>query len=125
MSNTPLAMTATSMIDFNSLAAELDFATLTAASQAWTGTLNIIHYDPAIDHIRFDNSNKALTATQLSKIEFNSDPTTPRPGDISPAGRLPGPGTGVHQRPRRWRNRIARPPSQNRLMYSIDTDCAK
>ena len=69
MASTTLSLTANSMIDFGAGASELDFANSSALS--WTGTLDLLHFDPSLDKLRFGADGTGLTSAQLGMIEFN------------------------------------------------------
>jgi hypothetical protein len=72
MSATTLGLTAStapSTIDFGAGASEVDFADSSALN--WTGTLNLLNWDPSVDKLRFGTDANGLTAAQLADIEFN------------------------------------------------------
>jgi fibronectin-binding autotransporter adhesin len=69
MSSTPLGLTASSTIDFTPAGSAAFFAN--SSSQAWSGTLNLINWNPSVDILNFGLSGSGLTAGQLDDIEFN------------------------------------------------------
>ena len=70
------------------------------ASTAWTGTLNLAAWTPAMNGntLQFGVDPTGLTSTQLAEIEFDGDPTTLGDAAITPTGfvtEVPEPSTVV------------------------------
>ena len=74
MTSTTLGMTVNSAITFLSGPAEIDFAN--SYGLTWTGTLNLVGFNGAMDALRFGTDTTGLSSAELADIEFNSDPTT-------------------------------------------------
>jgi hypothetical protein len=69
MFSTTLGLTASSTIDFTSSASTLLLAN--SSGLAWTGTLDLVNWNPAVDTLVFGGGSSGLTAAQLDDIEFN------------------------------------------------------
>jgi fibronectin-binding autotransporter adhesin len=69
MGFTPLGLTASSTIDFTAAGSTLQLAN--SSAQAWTGTLDLVNWNPAVDFLEVGTSSSGLTPAQLDDIEFN------------------------------------------------------
>lgn len=92
MTSAPATLSAASILDFGSLPSEVDFAN--SSAKTWSGTLNLVNFDPSIDKLRFGTDATGLTSGQLADILVNGsaanatlDPNgfvvTPEPGSMA------------------------------------------
>jgi hypothetical protein len=86
MTSAPLSMTASTAIDYEAGASEVDFANSSAAT--WTGTLNLANWDATggTTLLRFGTDATGLTAGQLAEIEFSGNAATLGTAGITSTG---------------------------------------
>jgi hypothetical protein len=86
MTSAPLSMTASSTIDYEAGASEIDFANSSASG--WTGTLDLANWDAVggTTLLRFGTNATGLTSPQLADIEFDNNPSTLGTAGITSTG---------------------------------------